>query len=675
MRRDFDQITRMDVRQIYWKLKDRLRDKTGNFLPRIGFGRIPPHVFVQTESVGRIFDALDSMFSLSRSDCRAELESRLEGGCGITGSMVREAESIVEGRLRLWGETAVDFSPRKAESWYPGPLGMEAVHSVQRCYFLGKLGLAFLATGRSEFLDFGVDSVDGWLELNPIVRTPAWGSMNISERIPQWLLFMFCAGGRIGENRAAKWLSSVLSQSVVLSRHPEFASANNHLLFNARTLLMVGHIFSRDFSDANRFSYQARKILDAETERQFGSDGAHLESCGGYQLWTTQCLAECVLLESLSSKSGASPGHSEVLSRALDVLRILQLPDGEPAPVGDYKDCDTPYTVSDVLLAGARALKRAAVAVSPGDLTPWSLLWGGRELTGAGDGPGGGAVSTTDFCASTGYAVWRHAKDPNTSYMLMKAGPVSALTENPGHGHADALSVILWLEGLPVVVDSGTYTYEAGEPRDYFRGVESHNTIQIGGHGQAVFWSAFRTAFLPVVTSSGIEGLGESGFSTSATIELKIPGDINGARHSRRVSTDDGTYISIRDTVTSGKRSGLVSRIHLHPMWEGQNSDDDAKTAVFVARDSQRAVLVKAFKNNGDEWVPLPTRIADSRYSPNYGVTIRNRCIVLDCETDNRGRVDLLTIVTMVEEQALADTCIKLNNSDVARWMKNNITP
>ena len=70
--------------------------------------------------------------------------------------------------------------------------------------------------------------------------------------------------------------------------------------------------------------------------------------------------------------------------------------------------------------------------------------------------------------------------------MHFDAAPLGYLSI-AAHGHADALSFILHVDGQPVFIDSGTYTYHT-EPewRQYFIGTLAHNTIRINQKDQAV---------------------------------------------------------------------------------------------------------------------------------------------------------------------------------------------
>lgn len=60
------------------------------------------------------------------------------------------------------------------------------------------------------------------------------------------------------------------------------------------------------------------------------------------------------------------------------------------------------------------------------------------------------------------------------------------------HGHADALSLTLRINGLPFLIDPGTYCYNSDlEFRRYFKGTSAHNTITIDGMDQAIQASSF----------------------------------------------------------------------------------------------------------------------------------------------------------------------------------------
>jgi hypothetical protein len=75
------------------------------------------------------------------------------------------------------------------------------------------------------------------------------------------------------------------------------------------------------------------------------------------------------------------------------------------------------------------------------------------------------------------------------SILVLRTGPTSGGRLHAGHMHADLLSVFLTIEGIPIILDPGTYTYRRrhaallDEPRwrEYFMGPAAHNGLSIAG--------------------------------------------------------------------------------------------------------------------------------------------------------------------------------------------------
>jgi uncharacterized heparinase superfamily protein len=69
--------------------------------------------------------------------------------------------------------------------------------------------------------------------------------------------------------------------------------------------------------------------------------------------------------------------------------------------------------------------------------------------------------------------------------MIIDCGPLG-VPPMAAHGHADALSFQLSVNGREFFIDPGTYIYHANNPfRNYFRKTIAHNTICIDGKDQA----------------------------------------------------------------------------------------------------------------------------------------------------------------------------------------------
>ena len=87
---------------------------------------------------------------------------------------------------------------------------------------------------------------------------------------------------------------------------------------------------------------------------------------------------------------------------------------------------------------------------------------------------------------NSGYAVLRNGFEKDSDYLFVKYGsPDSNHPKNDSHAHCDFLSVDLAIKGLPIFVDSGTYTYNSDRKwRDYFKSTSAHNTVVVNEEEQ-----------------------------------------------------------------------------------------------------------------------------------------------------------------------------------------------
>ncbi len=80
-------------------------------------------------------------------------------------------------------------------------------------------------------------------------------------------------------------------------------------------------------------------------------------------------------------------------------------------------------------------------------------------------------------------------------FALFDAGPIGPAW-NPGHGHADFLSVEVDVAGQRFIVDPGTYQYSTGSRRMYDRAAASHNGPVVIGVEPVSYKGAFRVGTL-----------------------------------------------------------------------------------------------------------------------------------------------------------------------------------
>ncbi|NOT49040.1 MAG: heparinase II/III-family protein, partial [Acidobacteria bacterium] len=87
--------------------------------------------------------------------------------------------------------------------------------------------------------------------------------------------------------------------------------------------------------------------------------------------------------------------------------------------------------------------------------------------------------------AESGFYSIRDSWERNATFLLVDCGPHGFL--NGGHAHADALSIVMSVNGVPIFVDSGTCSYTADiDARNYFRSTAAHNCLNVNGQSSSI---------------------------------------------------------------------------------------------------------------------------------------------------------------------------------------------
>jgi len=212
---------------------------------------------------------------------------------------------------------------------------------------------------------------------------------------------------------------------------------------------------------------------------------------------------------------------------ANDGARLLQLTGT------DYRDFRPSVQLAATLFRGADAF-------GPG---PWStpLRW-----LGAADGKPGDAPSSKSFHQG-GYHILR-----NASTMAVLRYPRFRFRPS----QADALHVDLWHNGINLLRDAGTYSYNA-EGAEWFAGTAAHNTIAFDGRDQMPRLGRF--LFGDWLKTIAVEPIKDD-VKASAAATYK---DARGARHHRAVTLSAGSLICV-DTI-SGNFQEACLRWRLAP--------------------------------------------------------------------------------------------------------------
>jgi hypothetical protein len=287
-----------------------------------------------------------------------------------------------------------------------------------------------------------------------------------------------------------------------------------------------------DLPDAPAWERRAVRELEAQAGRQILDDGAGAEQAVGYQIFTAELLLLVGAL--LLDRDGEMPdGIRRALGRSARYLAAL-VGDLDPTPrIGD-DDEGFAFRLDGSPLRSVRDHLGVVAAVT-GD--PFACRHGTASWTSAWfDGLAGSRVPTgvpssletvdaSHHAPAGGLVVLRSDR----RRVLMDVGPLGFLSI-AAHGHADALSVTIALDGQDVVGDPGAASYY-GHPewRNTHRGTRVHATVEVDGVDQSVMagpfmWSRHAEVRVNAVhLDAGIVDAEHDGY-------LRLPGSV---RHRR----------------------------------------------------------------------------------------------------------------------------------------------
>jgi hypothetical protein len=81
-------------------------------------------------------------------------------------------------------------------------------------------------------------------------------------------------------------------------------------------------------------------------------------------------------------------------------------------------------------------------------------------------------------------------RNRNGQYLFFNCGPFG-YDPHPHHGHADALSVEICLNGKTIIMDPGGYAYKNDRFRTFARGTSAHSTVTIDDKNQSEIYGIF----------------------------------------------------------------------------------------------------------------------------------------------------------------------------------------
>ncbi|MPY87979.1 MAG: hypothetical protein GEU99_08665 [Luteitalea sp.] len=381
--------------------------------------------------------------------------------------------------------------------------------------------------------------------------------MNISLRLREWLWVLLLLWNRLPLGTRDGVVSSMRRQKARLNRHVEYEVPGNHPIVNLFAIWMV-EAFLESGAGSKRSRAVARR-LETEAVNSFLPDHFHIELSTHYHLQMVRVLTEYVWLSAMIGNSVA-PEFSDSLRKWTTVLFEVMLPDGRFPLIGDH--CHSLFEES---AAADVATVRALGGQGPETESSFWL----KRLTHASR-----QVSATSPCErvrrvhlfeDAGYLVARDTPSPTPSVCWFDLGPLGFI-RNPGHGHSDCLSILLYLRGAPFLIDPGVDRYDDQPDFLWFKTTAAHNTIGLAHHEPTEPWRFFRWTAMPPIPRRFFEER-STGFVAQGTFDGYLA--TARAEVTRRCAVDWSKRMIVIDEVRflDVERDSLRVRWHLDPDW------------------------------------------------------------------------------------------------------------
>ena len=479
-------------------------------------------------------------------------------------------------------------------------LSAKNVWEVNRLQFLSFIALNYRKTGSDIYLSQFIRILNSWIDNNPYLVGINWYSnIEINIRLITWF---FCwqildADKLITTNSEfkdfvdRKWIQAIFQHCRFSFYNPsKYSSSNNHLISEYAGLFIATSLWQ--FKESEKWNRYSKKGLEKEILRQHSENGINKEEAAEYiQFITDFFLIAYIVGENTSNKF--SENYKIQFRKILDYISNFLDMNGHFPQYGDEDDgkCfildfDKNFNnFKSLLTSGAIIFKDHLLkSRSNGFDVKNHFLFGEPGKKVYESIPEIHYPGNSKYYKNEGHFIFRKNENGNEIYLHFDAAPLGFLSL-AAHGHADALSFILNVDGQPIFVDSGTYTYHT-EPawRGYFIGTLAHNTIRINQHDQAV--NGGPTLWTRHYKSSVIDlDLNEDNNRIKATHNGYVKDDV---QHIREILFDRlRNEFQIMDTILVKKNRKITVEIpfHLHPE---VSINKQSANSYLISKDSVR---------------------------------------------------------------------------------------
>lgn len=476
----------------------------------------------------------------------AEASARLQfGSSAAVGGAVRplvsasqlsalraEAEAALMGRINCYSWMPADYgekiswgkNPVTGLSWstrapWPTVLRDSGPGDIKDCWEVARFPHATLCARAAAFSPelrdaFAASLLDQmrhfWTE-NPVGAGVQWASsQETAFRLLAWVYAYRTMMVGTSSAQAAEMLieRALLEGAHHIESHlayAKYAVHNNHLLSEALGLLAAGVLLPGS-PHATRWYKVGVRTLTQQASRQFYPDGGYIQQSHNYHRVALQDYLYSALF--VKGAGQALPAEwIDALDRSVSFLWTQQNQADGWLPNYGANDGGLPFRLSTCeypdmrpTLQAASLLVRGERLYEPGAWDEEAAWWLGPECL---DAPLSRQTRKSKSFTATGHHVLRGRSD--STFATFRCGSL-----RDRFSQIDMLHVDIWWKGQNVLVDAGTFRYNAHDVwHRHFMRTAAHNTVEIDGIDQMHHFRQFKVLYWTKARLSRFEDVGE----------------------------------------------------------------------------------------------------------------------------------------------------------------------
>ncbi|MFO1242192.1 MAG: heparinase II/III family protein [Rickettsiales bacterium] len=445
------------------------------------------------------------------------------------------------------------------------------VWELNRLQYLQPLAALAIARGDKGLALFCLEEIESWIDANPPYMGVNWGSgIELAFRTVSILIVVSLLGEYMSEAQQQKFWQTMQAHGYWIARYPSsYSSANNHRTAEALGLFAIGTLCPA-LPNAAEWKKTGWDILCESTRLLILEDGVGAEQSISYTANVVEMLLLGLFIARTTNVEVPSY-YEQKLATAGDCLRWFldsanhhpRIGDDDDARVLGIRTPDEHYAAS-ILCNIASFLHRPDLAPHLEEAHLRQAFFG-APLT-----PSVPPNGVRMFDVG-GYTVGHHSIKEHDVMIALDHGYLGYLSI-AAHGHADALSVWMHVDGMPVFVDAGVYLYHGdGEWRSYFRSTRAHNTLLLENTDSSLMAGNFNWSHKANVRATA-HGENTDGWWVEAEhdgYEARF-----GVKHCRRLSMHREGY-TIEDHLSGAGEHAVEIGFLLHPYIDASIQDEN----------------------------------------------------------------------------------------------------